>query len=57
MNITVNEKSLSLLINETDSNADIIEFLNAVIDEEIEKEVTIQEIIKENLENIYKSLA
>lgn len=38
MNITVNEKSLSLLINETDSNADIIEFLNAVIDEEIEKE-------------------
>ena len=26
-------------------------------EEEIEKEVTIQEIIKENLENIYKSLA
>ena len=38
MNITVNEKSLSLLINDMKSNDDIIAFLNAVIDEELKKE-------------------
>lgn len=38
MNVTVNEKSLSLLINDLKSNDDIIAFLNSIIDEEIEKE-------------------
>ena len=38
MNVTVNNKTLSLLVNDLKSNDDIIEFLNSVIDEEFEKE-------------------
>lgn len=37
MNVTVNNKTLSLLVNDLKSNDDIIEFLNSVIDEEFEK--------------------
>ena len=52
MNITVNEKSLSLLINDMKSNDDIIAFLNAVIDEELEKEKPDCDLIDECIDAI-----
>lgn len=38
MEITVNERNLTALLEESKSNIDLIEFLNQVIDEELEKE-------------------
>lgn len=37
MNITVNSTTLQSVINDSKSNKDLIEFLNSVIDEELEK--------------------
>ena len=55
MNVTVNNKTLSLLVNDLKSNDDIIEFLNSVIDEEFEKEIG-DSAIKEcsTIEDLYK---
>ena len=52
MNVTVNNKTLSLLVNDLKSNEDIIEFLNSVIDEELEKEIPDCDLINDCIDAI-----
>lgn len=52
MNVTVNNKTLSLLVNDLKSNEDVIEFLNSVIDEELEKEIPDCDLIDDCIDAI-----
>ena len=51
------DKAAKTIADEIGAEAAPLSTMEFATQEEIEKEVTIQEIIKENLENIYKSLA
>ena len=51
------DKAAKTIADEIGAEVAPLSTMEFATQEEIDKEVTIQEIIKENLENIYKSLA